>query len=113
MPTYVLLFRAPKAALQGAARSPDAVRQSLERWRAWEAALREGGHDPAGAQLEPGGRVLRGASKAVEEGPVGEELVGGYFTLKAASLDEAAALAAGCPVLGNGGTVEVRPAVGS
>jgi hypothetical protein len=36
-----------------------------------------------------------------------------HFVLTAASLDEAANLAEGCPVLLSGGTVEVRPVMKS
>jgi hypothetical protein len=35
--------------------------------------------------------------------------MGGYFMVSASNLAEATELAKGCPVLQNGGTVEVRP----
>ena len=48
--------------------------------------------------------------KTVVNGPFGgDHVMGGYFVVSASSLEEATELAKGCPVLGNGGTVEVRP----
>ena len=48
-------------------------------------------------------------------GPFAEakELVGGYFIVTAASLDEATLLAEQCPLLAFGMTVEVRPVAGA
>jgi hypothetical protein len=50
----------------------------------------------------------------VTDGPFVEskEIVGGYSIIQAESLDAAAELAHGCPVLQNGGFVEVRPLAG-
>ena len=50
-------------------------------------------------------------NKSVTNGPFGDikETIGGYVIVKAASVDEAAEFAKGCPVLqGEGNTVEVR-----
>lgn len=56
--------------------------------------------------------VKRGKSgNVVTNGPFGEikETIGGYIIVKAASADEAAEFAKGCPVLqGEGNSVEVR-----
>jgi hypothetical protein len=52
-----------------------------------------------------------GADKMVTDGPFGEikETIGGFITVRAASVEEAVAFAKGCPVLqGEGNTVEVR-----
>jgi hypothetical protein len=50
------------------------------------------------------------ADKTVVDGTFGNDhVMGGYFVLSASSLAEAIELAKGCPVLQNGGTVEVRP----
>lgn len=52
----------------------------------------------------PAGRTV------VTDGPYAEskEIVGGYFSITAASFDEACAVAAACPSLKYGGRVEVR-----
>jgi hypothetical protein len=50
-------------------------------------------------------------NKTVTNGPFGDikETIGGYVVVRAASADEAAEFAKGCPVLqGEGNTVEVR-----
>lgn len=55
-------------------------------------------------------RVVHHGS-TVTNGPFGDikETIGGYIIVRAASADEAAELAKGCPVLqGEGNTVEVR-----
>ena len=60
------------------------------------------------------GRVVSGlGGKTVTDRPFaeGKEEVGGYLMIQAASLDAASEIAKGCPVLLNGGSVEVRQIV--
>ena len=54
------------------------------------------------------------AQKVVTDGPFVEakEVVGGFSIVQASSIDAAAELAKGCPVLLVGGEVEVRPLAG-
>jgi hypothetical protein len=49
----------------------------------------------------------------VTNGPYVEikELIGGYIMISADSLEEAAEISKGCPILSVGGSVEVRPVV--
>lgn len=109
MASYMLLFWAPKHVLTQP-RSNEQAAASGAKWHAWDKALRDAGHSVTGAQLESGGRCVSGAGLAVSEGPfAGDHVMGGWFIVSAASLDEATDLAKGCPVLANGGTVEVRP----
>ena len=65
-----------------------------------------------GEALMPTGKTVR-PDNVVTDGPYAEskELVGGYFLVKAASLEEASELAKSCPDLPLGGTVEVRDVV--
>ena len=51
-----------------------------------------------------------GAKKLITDGPFVEskEVVGGYLIVSAASLDEATIMSKGCPILEEGGSVEVR-----
>jgi hypothetical protein len=55
------------------------------------------------------GKVVK-PNNLVTDGPYVEikESIGGYSLVKANSLDEAAELAKGCPILSLGGNVEVR-----
>jgi hypothetical protein len=109
MMSYVLLFWAPKHVL-AKPRSPEQERESRERWHAWHHAPSGAGHSVTGAQLEASGRCVAGAEKTIVDGSFGDNhVMGGYFIVSASSLEEATALAEGCPVLQSGGTVEVRP----
>jgi hypothetical protein len=109
MNAYMLLFWAPKTIL-AKPRLPEQAKESGALWQAWERAMRSAGHSVTGAQLDPGGRCVSGASKVVVDGPFGNgHVMGGYFVVSASSLEQATDLAKGCPVLRNGGTVEVRP----
>jgi hypothetical protein len=109
MRSYMLLFWAPKRLLS-MPRSDEQARESGERWRSWEQALRRAGHSFTGARLEAAGRCVIGVEKTIADGPFGDDhVMGGYFLMSASSLEQATDLARGCPVLQNGGTVEVRP----
>ena len=54
---------------------------------------------------------MRGKDQTVTDGPYVEakDLVAGFIVVEARDLAEAAALAAACPMLEGGGSVEVRP----
>lgn len=87
------------------AETPEAQEQAMQLWGAWFAGLGDSVADmgnPFGpsATVSAGGVTNGGASGA-----------GGYSIVSADSLTEAAAKAAGCPVLANGGAVEVYEAV--
>lgn len=91
-------------------------REALDRWNAWCDRLTGEGRLRDGNTLAPEGRTVAGAGASrVTDGPFAEtrELVGGYFLLAAASLDEATAIAEGCPLLPYGMVVEVRPVAGA
>ena len=67
--------------------------------------------DDRGQPLDRSGKVVRGAQRTVTDGPFIEvkDMVAGFIVVRACDVDEAAALAAGCPMLEGGGSVEVRP----
>jgi len=92
--------------------SPEQMQQSMNKWFAWMGELRGQGKFKAGEPLGDGGKVLSGKKGAVvTDGPFveGKEEVGGYLIVSAVDLKEAVALAKGCPIFENNGTVEVRP----
>jgi hypothetical protein len=64
----------------------------------------------ASTALKTEGRVVN-ANQVVSDGPFLEarNVVRGYVNLEADTLDTAAELAKGCPILLHGGLVEVRP----
>ena len=87
------------------AETPEAQEESMRVWGAWFGALGDSVADignpfGAGSTVSGDGATSGGASK-----------LGGYSVIEAASLDEAAAKASGCPILESGGSVEVYEAV--
>jgi len=107
MAEYLYLFRG------GGFRQlpPEQMQQHMQKWTNWIADLGKRGQFKAGDPLEDSGKQVRGRGKAVTDGPFAEakDLVGGYLIVNAGSLDEAAELARGCPILDVDGGVEVRP----
>ena len=87
-------------------------KQMAQRWNDWFESLSAQGKVEHARPLALEGRVVSGPGGArVTDGPYAEakEVVGGYFFLKVANLDEATAIAQQCPGLAVGLTVEVRP----
>jgi len=108
---YMLLFRGndwPKSL------SPEETQKVTDQWMAWFKRLTEEGKAIAGNPLEPEGKIVSGKNRAVSDGPFTEskEAIAGYFLLDVASLDEAVAIAQGCPGLQYGARIEVRPVAG-
>jgi hypothetical protein len=111
MSEFVFLFRSGEAAQREAMGTPERARQSMQAWLAWVQELEANGHvKNRGLPLEAAGKVVRGASKTVTDGPYMEtkELVGGFMIVEARDLDQAVELSSGCPILA-AGSVEVRP----
>lgn len=108
---YLLLFR--NAGPDVHAHLSSAERQALtQKWNDWYDGLAARGQVAHGRPLELSGRVVSGPrGERVIDGPYAEakEVVGGYFFLTVANLDEATAIAQQCPGLPLGLTVEVRP----
>lgn len=91
--------------------SPNDYGEVVRKYLAWVESLKTSGHYKAGEPLEEDGKILSGKQPTlVTDGPFAEskETVGGYFMIVARDLDEAAAIACGCPIFDNEGTVEVR-----
>ena len=111
---YLLLFR--NAGEESHRHLDAAERERLTRaWNDWYARLAAQGKVHDARPLALGGRVIAGArGEVVKDGPFAEtkEVVGGFFIVFAASLDEATEIARGCPGLPIGLTVEIREVVG-
>ena len=92
--------------------SPQGRVELTRQWNAWYEGLAAAGKVQHGRPLGLNGRVVSGPrGELVTDGPYAEtkEVVGGYFFLTVADLDEATEIAKGCPGLPLGLTVEVRP----
>jgi hypothetical protein len=88
--------------------------QITKQWNDWYEGLAAQGKVQHGRPLGLQGRVVSGSrGQMVTDGPYAEtkEVVGGYFFLTVADIDEATEIAKMCPGLPLGLTVEVRPVV--
>ncbi|MEM9367284.1 MAG: YciI family protein [Planctomycetota bacterium] len=105
---FMFVYRSD-AETETIAPSPEQMQEMMAAWHAWFASLGdsliEGGDAllPMGLQVQPDGTVT--------DGPFieGKEMVGGYSIVQADTIEEAAEMAKGCPMLPMGGNVEVRP----
>jgi hypothetical protein len=112
MSEFMYLFRATAAESREALGTPEAAQKSLQAWRAWIQELESKGHlKHRGAPLDRTGKVVRGLKQEVSDGPYAEtkDMVLGFIIIEARDIDQAVALATGCPMLRGSGSVEVRP----
>ncbi len=106
---YLLLLLQPGA---GPGPTPAELKEIMSRFETWMSSLYAKGIVAGTNGLEPTGKILREPGGVViTDGPYAEtkEVVGGYILINAASLDEAVAIARGCPGLDYRLAVEVRP----
>jgi len=96
MGKYVLVYQGGAMA-----ETEEAQQAAMAAWGAWFGSLGE-------AIVDPGAPF--GASAAVGGGPA-RAAVTGYSILQADDLDAAVAMGDGCPVLANGGSVDVYEAI--
>jgi hypothetical protein len=90
--------------------SPEDMQAHMGKWMAWIDKLSKDGKYVAGEPLLPGGKLISGTNKKVTDGPYteGKEVVGGFFIINAADLNEAVTIAKDCPDYEFGGSVQVR-----
>lgn len=89
--------------------SQQEIQRAIDAFYVWHAQLVEAGKMKVGQRLAREGKIVQ--KGGVMDGPFAEakEVVGGYWFILAASLDEAAELASGNPCLACGLSYEVRP----
>ena len=111
MANFIYLFRGDQTAQ--AAASPEQMEQTMKKWMGWMDNLKKDGHLKGGERLNGTGKVVRGKTKSVTDGPYVEakDSIGGYLLVQASDLDEAMELSKACPILEGEGSVEVRPIV--
>lgn len=97
MSTFVLTYQGGSMAT-----TPDEIAASMAAWNQWFVDL--------GAAVVDGGAPFGAATRLDADGGRVDATTGlsGYSVLTADSLEAAASLAKGCPVLANGGSVEVH-----
>lgn len=112
MTKFMFLFRSNPEAYRSM--SPDEMQRTTQKWMDWKENLQKAGHVVAfGERLAGNGKVIRGKSKTVTDGPFVEvkDFIQGYLILQAEGLEHAEQLASACPVLDHDGSVEIRPFV--
>jgi hypothetical protein len=108
MKEFLLVFRADYKTMPKA--SPEEMQATTQRWMNWVAGIAaQNKLADRGNRLVSTGKVVK-SDGVITDGPYTEikESILGYSLVKAGSLEEATALANGCPVLSIGGNVEVR-----
>lgn len=90
-------------------KSPEEIQSAIDAFYVWHDRLVSEGKMKAGQRLARAS--MRVSRHGVTDGPFAEtkEVIGGYWFFRAASLEEAAALASQNPCLPCGLTYEVRP----
>ena len=90
--------------------TPEQGQAIMKKWMDWLGGIQAKGNLASqGNVLGSAGKVVK-PNKTVTDGPYTEikELIGGYSVIKTETIDEAAEIAKGCPILEDGGNVEVR-----
>ncbi|MGO4293046.1 YciI family protein [Chitinophaga sp. RAB17] len=108
MKDFLFVYRSDLSVL--GKRSPEEMQANTQKWMDWIGDIAAQNKLTArGDRLHPSGKVVR-PDHVITDGPYTElkESLGGYSIVKAASLEEAAELAQGCPIFLTGGSVEVR-----
>jgi hypothetical protein len=107
MKDFMLLFR---GASQQYEYSPEEMQGHMQKWLAWVDQLKSKNIYVSGEPLLPDGKTVKGKKAVVTDGPFAEskEIIGGFFIIKAASIEEATEIAKDCPDLPLDGIVEVR-----
>jgi hypothetical protein len=108
---YMFLIYGPEMTEAPEPGGPD----TMQPWFEYTAGLQQRGAMLAGEALEPTATAttlrMSGDQLTTTDGPFAEtkEVLGGYYLVEAANLDEAIEMASGIPSLRFGGSVEVRP----
>lgn len=92
--------------------SPERWQAQTQKWMTWLKDLAAKGHiKDQGQPLERSGKIVRGHSKTVTDGPFAEakDVIGGFTLVEARDIDQAVELSKGCPIFDTDGAVEVRP----
>lgn len=107
MKDFMLLFR---GASQQYGFSPEEMQGHMQKWFAWVDQLKSKNIYVSGEPLLPDGKTVAGKKAVVTDGPFAEskEIIGGFFIIKAASIEEATEIAKDCPDLPLDGAVEIR-----
>jgi hypothetical protein len=85
---FLLLFRGGDTECKQLSTEP--IQSHMKRWQDWIGGIAEKNNLLGAQPLENNGKVLRGTSKIMTDGPFmeGKEILGGYVLLKANIIEE-------------------------
>lgn len=109
MKDYMLIFIGADYGTIGL--SPEEIQERMGRWMGWSQKMGEAGVVKGGEALHADGiKRISGHDQTVTDVAAAElkELIGGFYIVKAANVDDAIKIAADFPDYDLGGTVEVR-----
>jgi len=112
MNEFLLIFR--REANTGEPQpSPEQMQAMMQKWQDWMGSIAaQNKLVDRGNRLDSNGKVVNPGA-VITNGPYVEikEVIGGYTLIRATSLEDAAEISKGCPILAVNGTVEVREIV--
>ena len=108
MKDFLFIFRGPSP--EDLNMTPEQSQAAMQKWFNWIGELSAKGVYGGGDPLMRAGKTIQGKKPVVTDGPFaeGKELLGGYFIIKAESLEKATELAFGFPDFDTQGSVEIR-----
>ena len=112
MKEFLLIFRR-NAVSEEPQLSPEQIQSMMKPWQDWMGGIAaQNKLVSSGNRLASEGRVVK-SDTIITNGPYVEmkEAIGGYIIVRANSIDEAAELSKGCPILKMDGNVEIRAIV--
>ncbi|MEJ1237793.1 YciI family protein [Chryseolinea sp. T2] len=109
MEEYIILMRLDLIT-RDAQPSPEQLQVYMQQYHSWIDGIVAAGKFVGGKGLSTEGKVIR-FGKVITDGPFAEvkESIAGFISIRATDFDDAARIAADCPILnGKGNSVEVR-----
>ena len=90
--------------------SPEEMQNRMGKWWQWQGEMEAKGVMKGGHALQSDVRHISGPERTITDRTSTElkELIGGYYIVSAANIEEASKIAQGYPDYDLGGTVEVR-----
>lgn len=108
MKEFMFIFKGPY--YEDLNMSAQEAEGNMYKWLNWVKQLKNEGVYVEGRPLIKGGKIVSGKNAVVTDGPFAEskELIGGYFIVRANSMEDAIKITKGFPDYEINGSVEVR-----
>jgi len=90
--------------------SPQEIQERLGKWFAWHGKMEAAGIIKSSEALQPKVKRISGEDRVVADGPFVEskEVVGGFYVIRAESVEKVIEIAQDFPEYDIGGSVEIR-----